>query len=183
MRLARYIITTSILLSAFQITVFLSEGDGACCHARKVSTTLRNPDSAKKGSKNNKKARKDEEIVVPSSADSLEWARSIVFAGYDKPAVSGSESFFISNNTERTIRAIEVEITYLDTKGRMLHQRQEYIRMEIPAAETRKVDIKSFDTQHSFYYVKSNAPAKRATPFDTRMVIRAIYFAKQFYTR
>ena len=60
----------------------------------------------------------------------------------------------------------------------MLHQREEVLSVEIPPQETRKVDIKSFDVQHSFYHILSNKPTRRATPFNTRIEILSLTLKK-----
>ncbi|MBD5269483.1 MAG: hypothetical protein HDS43_02530 [Bacteroides sp.] len=151
------------------------EGSGIAC-GKKVATTLKSP--GKQQVKKKKIDKKDEEVVRPRGADSIEWAHRLVFAGYDKQLASSQESFFISNRSEREIKQLKIRITYLDLKGRMLHQREEVLSVEIPPQETRKVDIKSFDVQHSFYHILSNKPTRRATPFDTRIEILSLTLKK-----
>lgn len=79
----------------------------------------------------------------------------VVFTGYDKPQNSAKESFFIINNTDRTLKGVILNINYNTPDGRQLHNRTEKIPCDIPAGETRKVDISSWDTQHSFRYTDS----------------------------
>lgn len=100
---------------------------------------------------------------------SIEQAR---VTGFDKRAESRTESFFITNTTDRMLVGIDFTLTYLTLQGRQLHSRHVEIDCSIPAGETRKFDIRSFDTQRSFYYRKSQAPARRrATPFDIQVQI------------
>lgn len=80
----------------------------------------------------------------------------ISFSGYDKNQNSDKESFFITNNTDRTLTAISLYVDYATPDGRQLHRRFLKLRCAIPAGETRKADIQTWDTQHSFYYIKSN---------------------------
>ncbi len=99
----------------------------------------------------------------------------ITFSGFDKKLNSGSESFFVINGTDREMTAILLNIEYLTPDGRQLHQQFHELKCNIPPGETRKVDIKSWDTQHSFYYIKS-APAKASgSPFTVRFHPQAFY--------
>lgn len=163
------------MIIAILLANVMPGGGGIDASARKVATTIKAP--GKGETKRKRVKRKDIETIVPSAADSLEWARKIVFAGYDKQASSSEESFFISNKGERQIKELRLRITYLDMEGRMLHQRDEELKIEIPAGETRKADIKSFDKQHSFYHIESNKPRNRATPFRTKIEILRIKLA------
>lgn len=95
-----------------------------------------------------------------------------VISGFDKRAESRQESFFITNTTDRTLVGIDFTLTYMTMDGRQLHRRIVELDCDIPAGETRKFDIKSFDTQKSFYYHKSQAPGRRqATPFKVSIQI------------
>ncbi|MDE6027755.1 MAG: hypothetical protein K2G23_06770, partial [Muribaculaceae bacterium] len=99
----------------------------------------------------------------------------IEFSGYDKKLTSSSESFFVTNRSNRTITAIELTIDYLTLDGRQLNKKFHKIQCAIPPGETRMVDVKSWDTQHSFYYEKS-APARAAgTPFTVKFYPSAFY--------
>lgn len=116
------------------------------------------------------------ERVTDSAADGLvaieandSIRRLVVFAGFDKKASSASESFFVSNNTTQTLVELSVELRYNDMSGRLLHVSRETIDVVVPPGETRKVDIKSWDTQKSFYYRKSGLPKRQATPFDVEI--------------
>ncbi len=94
----------------------------------------------------------------------------VVFSGFEKKAESTKESFFITNNTDRPLIAVDIYIEYLTMDDRQLHKRYLSLTCDIPAGETRNADIKSWDTQKSFYYYKSGAPARRkASPFKIKI--------------
>ncbi|MCH5224655.1 MAG: hypothetical protein J1D77_01600 [Muribaculaceae bacterium] len=88
------------------------------------------------------------------------------FAGYDKEPNSNIESFILINKSGNTITGYEVRIDYLDMQGRMLHSRVVKEPCEVPPHETRRLDIKSWDTQRTYYYYLGNAPRKVATPYQ-----------------
>lgn len=89
----------------------------------------------------------------------------ISFAGYDKPQSSSTESFFITNNTDRTMTGITMYVEYLTTDGRQLHKRFVRLVCDIPPGETRRADMSSWDTQKSFYYEKSASSRRGGTPY------------------
>ena len=102
----------------------------------------------------------------------------ISFSGFDKPQSSNNETFFITNNTDRTMTGVTLYIDYRDSQDRQLHKQFLRLSCEIPAGETRQATIKSWDTQHSFYYEKS-APSKRVgSPF--RVIIDPVAFYLRF---
>ena len=111
--------------------------------------------------------------TVSLSSDSIAFCDSILplirFYGFDKTVTSSIESFFISNGLQDTLTGLEVEITYSDMKGRQLHKRSVHVDCDIPAGETKRIDIKSWDTQKSFYFHKSIKPKRQATPFDVTL--------------
>lgn len=94
----------------------------------------------------------------------------IEFLGFDKTLSSKIESFFISNNTDCILESVTIEIEYLTLDSRQLHKRYEQIFYTIPPGETRKIDIKSWDKQKSFYYHLSAKPRRQATPFTVRII-------------
>lgn len=98
----------------------------------------------------------------------------IQFSGFDKPGSSSSESFFITNNTDRTLSGISLYIEYLTPEGRQLHKRWVRLNCSVPPGETRKADIKSWDTQKAFHYSESN-PGRHSSPFTVRFDPVAIY--------
>lgn len=100
----------------------------------------------------------------------------VVFSGFDKNQSSAKESFFIINNTDRTLTGITLYIDYNTPDGRQLHKQFLKLSCSIPAGQTRKVDIPSWDTQRSFYYYKSQANKKHpGNSFDVRFDPIAYY--------
>lgn len=89
----------------------------------------------------------------------------ITFSGYDKPRRSALETFFITNNTDRTLNGVTLYIDYRTLDGRQLDKK--YIRLicNIPPGETRMADIKSWDKQKAFYYEKSEGGKNGGTPY------------------
>ncbi len=120
----------------------------------------------------------DQDSIISISTDSLIFVEkihpNIHFYGFDKTVTSNLESFFISNGLDKTVKAIEIEITYSDMKGRQLHKRTVSIDCSIPPGETMRNDIKSWDTQKSFYYHKSAKPKRQATPFTAKITLLSI---------
>lgn len=101
-----------------------------------------------------------------ANADSLALSvDSVHFAGFDKPSSSDKESFFITNRLPKTIAGLTLEITYLTPEGRLLHRRVLTQRCYVPAGETRKLDVRSFDTQGAYHYYLSSPGRSGATPF------------------
>lgn len=89
----------------------------------------------------------------------------ISFSGFDKPASSLKESFFVVNKTDCRLVGLKLDIEYLTVDGRQLHKRQLDIDCDVPSGETRKIDVKSWDTQKSFRYYKSTEGRKSVMPF------------------
>lgn len=120
----------------------------------------------------------DTDSLLVLTNDSVSFAESILpairFYGFDKTAGSIYESFFISNGLDSDIEEVEVDITYKDMKGRQLHRRIVSIDCDIPAHETHRVDIKSWDTQKSFYFHQSAKPRRQATPFDVSISLTSV---------
>lgn len=99
----------------------------------------------------------------------------VTFSGFDKTIKSSKESFFIKNNTDRTLNGIVVSIDYRMPDGRQLTKRLLRLACDIPAGETRKADIPTFDCQHSYYYLRSVAPKNGGNPFDVIFTPQAYY--------
>ena len=89
----------------------------------------------------------------------------ISFSGYDKPQSSPTETFFITNGTDRTMSGITMYVEYLTLDGRQLHNRFVRLVCNIPPGETRMADIKSWDKQKSFYFEKSAASKRQGMPY------------------
>lgn len=100
--------------------------------------------------------------TIATAADSA----AIVFSGYEKTLSSNKESFFATNRTDSLINTLDIEITYLDIKGRQLDTRRLTLETDLPAGETRRFDIPAWDRQKVFYYHLSPTPrAAHATPY------------------
>lgn len=92
----------------------------------------------------------------------------ISFSGFEKPQSSSLESFFITNSTDRTLTGVTLYIEYLDAEGRQLHKRFLRLSCDVPAGETRRTELKSWDKQNTFYY-RDSAPSRRGgAPFTVR---------------
>jgi hypothetical protein len=110
-------------------------------------------------------------IVAPS-------AEVFRISGYDKPLRSRRETFFASNlDGGGRISRVAVTITYLDASGRMLHSRNVSVPCDIPEGETRNLSIPSWDSQQSFYFVRSTVPsrAQQATPYDVKIAVDTVF--------
>lgn len=119
-------------------------------------------------------------ILTSDSAGHRAILSQVVCTGFDKVATSVKESFFISNRTDRNLTGLTVRITYLTLDSMQLHRRDADIDICIPAGETRKADITSFDSQRSFHYYKSITSRRATTPFDIRMQItRAVFVSRE----
>lgn len=111
------------------------------------------------------------DTIVPPRA-----AEMIVLRGYDKPLRGSRETLHITSQTARHISAIGLEITYLDTSGRMLHRREAEIRLDLPPGQTLKASIPTWDTNRSYYYKGGPKPrVSGVTPYD--ISCRVLYVA------
>lgn len=115
------------------------------------------------------------EIVLSDSLSDLKESdgifqelNKISFVGFDKESGSNFESFIIKNEGTQRLRGFKVRVDYLDLQGRMLHSRTVEDTCLVPAGETRRIDVKSWDKQHTFYYYLGNVPRKVATPFKVK---------------
>ena len=137
-------------------------------HSKKTTIKLKAPkEKVTTFKKNHRKTAKDKEEFT-------EIAKKLTFTGYDKKAGASTETFFINNGSDKTIKSIELEITYLGSGGKQLHKREVEIEEEIPAGETRKIDIQSWDKQKHFHYVKSDAGKNGSAPYTVRFKIKSI---------
>lgn len=114
-----------------------------------------------------------------SASDSIEFQsvkEKIKFSGYDKNGSSDRESFFITNDSQEDIGGLEIEIVYSTVDGRMLHKRIENVSLKqtIKPGETLKYDMKSFDAQKSFHFIKSKPSRSGTTPYNIKMRIITI---------
>lgn len=93
----------------------------------------------------------------------------IMFAGFEKEPNSTKESFILVNNTDEEITGFEIKIDYLDMQDRMLHSRVIGMDCMVPPGESRKFDIRSWDTQRTYFYYLGNEPKRVATPFKVKI--------------
>lgn len=149
------IIYTFILLF---ISLFI-QPDPVQVSARRVKQKLSAPASAKKHVDTRLRT------YPHQKADFQPIADKITFMAYDKKASSDKETFFLDNGSKSNLNGIEIEITYLTTSGKQIHKRNADINQYFPANETSKVDIKSWDTQHSYHYINSVPSTKGSTPY------------------
>lgn len=142
--------------------------------ARKIKTKH----TVSKITGNAKETTGNQQPSVVFTADSIGFEENIKpairFYGFDKTVGSSMESFFISNGLEMPIAGLEIEITYSDMKGRQLHKRRVILDSKVPAGETIRRDIKSWDTQKSFYFHQSAKPKRQATPFDAKIELISV---------
>ena len=133
--------------------------------SKKVTTRVNPPATEKVSAKAKQKTypRQKEEFTDVS--------RSLVFLGYDKKTNSSKETFFVENRSEVSLKEIELEISYFNAAGKLIHKRKVEIEQEFPAGETRSADIPSWDTQKSFHYAKSTASKNGSTPYTVRFKV------------
>lgn len=97
------------------------------------------------------------------------------FCGYEKALNASRETIFIQNLTDTTILAICLTIEYLDSSKRSIHKRSLRLQTDIPPHQTRRYDLKSWDTQKSYYYINGSKPRKTATPYDVTITPDTIF--------
>lgn len=140
----------------------------------KNTTTQSNED---KLSNQDTKSHNDFTIEKKDSDDDFEGIKDkIRFYGFDKTLTSAKESFFVTNGLDNKLSGITIEITYFDMQHRQLHQTNQKLSCEIPPGETRRLDIKSWDTQKAFYFHQSAQPRRQATPFDVTIKLKEAEF-------
>lgn len=106
---------------------------------------------------------------------------SVTVAGFDKPLRSVRESMFVTNRTPDSITGLGIEISYYDTQHRLLHRADHTVSCDIPAGETRRIEVRSFDRAGSFHYRLSPLPrgTRAATPFDATVRVTYILLPKR----
>ena len=95
----------------------------------------------------------------------------VEISGYQKPAGSDKETFSVTNNTDKTLAAIGLNLEYLTPEGRQIHKRFVKADCEVPPGETRIMDLRSWDRQRSWYYAHGQKPRKQARPYDVKLDI------------
>lgn len=144
--------------------------------AKKVKSSLK----VEKGAVTSKKQRnntklegreiliQDSILISDNDKDIYNELKKCSFAGYDKEPNSNIESFILINNSDLPVTGFKVRINYLDMQNRMLHSREITEPCFIPGKESRRFDIKSWDTQHTYYYYLGNQPKRVATPYQVK---------------
>lgn len=100
------------------------------------------------------------------------------FSGYDKPANTNCETFFVSNLGEAgTLRKIEIKIDYRTLDKRMLHSRVVTVKCDVPPKQTRIVEVRSWDKQNSFRYYRSREGRNNATPYDAHITLLKCWYS------
>ncbi len=60
---------------------------------------------------------------------------------------------FVTNNMKSdTLRRVYLTFTYVDGSGRMLHSQSREVECELPPAETRQMNVPSWDVQQNFLF-------------------------------
>ncbi len=103
---------------------------------------------------------------------------SPVFSGYDKTLGADVETFFLTNRSARLLTGYSVDIIYLSEDNSQLHRRHVFRRCNIAPGETQRVDIRSWDRQHSFVYYKSTKPRREAIPYKIKIEPAAYFIRK-----
>lgn len=174
---------TRNIVAGLAVIVMATVSIGPAAEARKIKTKHTIPKVSAKDLEAEAARNSEKENVVSMESDSIAFSDRILpairFYGFDKTVGSSIESFFISNGLEETLAGVEVEITYLDMKGRQLHKRSVKIDCDIPAGETKRTDVKSWDTQKSFYFHQSVKPKRQATPFNVQLSLVSVSFPEK----
>lgn len=117
-------------------------------------------------------------VAPPSNTDTIANPSGITrFCGYEKKLRASRETIFIENLSDSTIESISFTIDYLDTSGRQIHRRSLRKETDIPPHQTRRLDIQSWDTQKSYYYIHGEHPRKSATPYDITITTDTLLLA------
>lgn len=95
---------------------------------------------------------------------------TVKFTGYEKEVNSSKESFILSNKSDLILAGYEIKIVYKDMDDRMLHSRIVTGEIEVLPNESRRIDIDSWDTQHTYYYYRGNEPKKVSTPYKVKII-------------
>ena len=129
-----------------------------------------------------KSERKQAAEVVVSQYDTIvPSCESVIVAGFEKPLRENKETMFITNKLQREITSVTLQINYLDSEQRQLHKAEHSVWVDIPAGETRRIEVKSFDRSKLFYYHKTalTGHPKQATPFWVEVRVMNVTHLKQ----
>lgn len=139
-------------------------GGASSGEARKVTTRLKAP-------KTTSAAQEKGRIYPRHKKEFADVADRLTFMAYDKKASSDKETFFVDNGSKKDLNLIEIEITYYNMEGKQVHRRVVELTETFPANETRRVDIKSWDTQKSFHYINSVPSRSGSTPYNVKFKV------------
>ena len=103
---------------------------------------------------------------------------TVRISGYDKTLQASKESFFVTNLMDSaSITRLHLTLSYSDIGGRSLHKRSIDVDCHIPCAETRRIDIPSWDRQHVYFY-RLSEPRRRVTaaaaPYDVAIAADSV---------
>lgn len=153
------------LLTAATLALTVTMAAGA--QQRRQSTTRKLPATATRHSTRQAPPAVSRDTIAADTS-------TVAFYGYEKTLRSSRETFFVKNLTDLRIAAVTFTIEYLDSDGRQLHKRTETAPVAIPPGETRRADIRSWDTQCTFYYHTSPPPRTSAIPYRVAITPEAI---------
>lgn len=139
-------------------------------NAKKITTRLKAPIETESVFANRCK-------TYPHHASEFEKVSDhLAFMAYDKKASASKETFFVDNGSDFDLKSLDLEISYYNESGKLIHKRTVEIEEEFPHKETRKVDISSWDTQKSYHYINSVPSTKGSTPYTVKF--RVLSFTK-----
>lgn len=138
--------------------------------AKKITTRLKAP-------AHDKQELTEKLKVRPGNEDFKIVSDSLIFLAYDKKGSSTTETFFIDNTSSANLSELEIEISYYNEGGKLIHRRTEEIRQQFPAKESGKVDIPTWDKQKSYHYTNSVPSAKGSTPYTVRFRVLSFTYA------
>lgn len=121
-------------------------------------------------------------------ADTLSYAtvdtvkcpgRLVIVSGYEKPLRSMRETVHVTNaDTLRLMRAVKLDILYLDVDGNQVHRKSVSLDCNIPPGETKMLSFKSWDIQNRFFYSGGPKPRVPAYPFTVRMLVEYVVYSR-----
>lgn len=156
--------------------LFLATAMCAALCAGAVAQNLRRPSPQRHAPRVTAAAAVSYDTVTAPPAD------TIAVAGFEKLYRATRETMFVTNHSSRPVTTLGLDITYRDLSGRMLHRAVSEVQVAVPAGETRRVSVPSFDSSGLFYYRLSPRPvrAAQATPFDVE--VKVTYITHPFLT-
>ncbi len=105
--------------------------------------------------------------------DTCTFSDKIILSGYKKTLNDAYESFFVDNKTPFRLSKLTVKFYYINAEtGQKIHEETYDVPCDIPSGEMRQLTVRSFDRQHSFYYVDSRQPRRPATPYRIKYEIK-----------